>query len=338
MNIKFLFLTIFLIFCCFFPQLISAYTVEELNFSVEGDIVVGPGKTELYLDPGGQYTQEIIVSNRSGVDKIIDISVEDFESSNDADEVLKFLGGGVGPYSLKDYVKPEINQITLKHGQRLRLPVTISIPKDAEPGGLYGAAMISASNVGDLGDGVEAGTAGSKIKVVTRVASLFFVRVNGEVLENGALKEFTTNKNFYEKGPIAFSVTFENTGSVHLSPSGSIEIKNILGTEISKVNLDSWFVMPQSERTKQAKWSSDFLMGKYTAILTLDKGFNGLTETKEISFWVIPWKLLSMVAIGLILFIFFIVWLASHLQFKKDVPLNPPPANYPPPPVPPVAN
>ena len=125
----------------------SAYTIEKLNFSNEGDIVVGPGKTELWLDPGGSSTQEMVVSNRSGVPKIINISVEDFEGTSNPEETIQFLNDKTSPYSLKNFVKPEVNQITLQFGERLRLPVVVNIPAGTEPGGLYGAVMISASNV-----------------------------------------------------------------------------------------------------------------------------------------------------------------------------------------------
>ncbi len=304
----------------------SAYLVEELNFSNEGDIVVGPGKTEVFMDPGSQYTKEIIVSNRSGMDKIIDISVEDFEGTTDANGSIKFLGENKSPYSLKDYVKPEINQITLHHGQRLRLPVDITIPADVEPGGLYGAVMVSASNVPELNAPVEAGKATGKVQVITRVASLFFVRVNGAAFEQGALKDFKTDKNFYEKGPVTFKIFNENTGNVHLSPYGTIDIKNILGAQVGSIELDPWFVMPKSVRTREVKWNSNFLFGRYTALVTLNRGYQDIMDTASFTFWVIPWKLVAIAVIGLILFLFLIIWLATHLEFKKSSNRKQPPA------------
>jgi len=314
----------------------SAYMIEELNFSNEGDIVVGPGKTEVFMDPGTQYTKEIIVSNRSGMDKVVDISVEDFEGSIDANGSIKFLGENRSPYSLKDYVKPEISQIILHHGQRLRLPVDISIPEGVEPGGLYGAVMVSASNVKGAEDQVTAGTAAGKVAIITRVASLFFVRVSGDALEEGSLKSFNADKNFYEKGPVSFKIINENTGNVHLSPYGTIDIKNILGSQVGNVELDPWFVMPKSVRTREVKWNSDFLFGRYTAIITLNRGYEDIIDTASFTFWVIPWKLVSIAVIGLILFLLFIIWLVTHLEFKKGPKKTEPPmSNQPTPSSPP---
>lgn len=340
---KILFSAGLVVFFVFIAGPAGAYIIEELNFSNEGDIVVGPGKTEVLLDPGSEYTKEIIVSNRSGENKIIDISVEDFQGSSSQDSTIKFLGKDNGPYSLKDYVKPEINQIILSHGQRLRLPVLISIPETVAPGGLYGAVMVSASNVEEKVE-QEPEVATGKLKVITRVASLFFVRIKGDIFYEGRLQSFGTDKNFYEKGPVSFKIILENTGSVHFSPYGIIDIKNILGNNVGRIEIDPWFVMPNSIRTREIKWNSNFLFGRYTASLTLNKGYENTLDVVNFSFWIIPWKIISIILIALILIVWLFIWITSHFELKKkksdnfSAPKNPPASSPPMPPMPPISN
>ena len=312
-----IFVILFLCGFVFCNSKISAYSIEKLNFSNEGDIVVGPGKTELSLDPGQDSTQEIIVSNRSGATKIIDISVEDFQGTDNPNETIQFLGTGKSPYSLKDYVKPETNQITLNFGERLRLPVVISVPKTAAPGGLYGAVMVSASNIDESNNSGQSGAASGKVKIITRVASLFFITVKGDTISDGSLKDFKTEKGFYESGPINFNITSQNNGSIYLSPYGTIEVRNILGQKIDERQVDPWFVMPASTREREIKWNSNFLFGRYTATLLMNRGYKDVVDSKSISFWVIPWKIISIILIGLILVIWFFVWVLSHLQWRK---------------------
>jgi len=319
-KLQFSFFTLLLIACFIFsiPKA-SAYTIEKLNFSNEGDIVVGPGKTELSLSPGETSNKEIIVSNRSGSQKIINISVEDFQGTNDPNQAVQFLGDKVGPYSLKDYVKPEITQIILNFGERLRLPVSIAIPKTATPGGLYGAVMISASNIDEGNASVKNDEAAGKVKIITRVASLFFIRVKGDVINNGNLSDFKTAKSFYESGPVSFQIMSQNKGSVYLSPYGAIEVKNILGQKIDEREVDPWFVMPGTTRERDISWNNDFLFGRYTATILLNRGYSDIIDQKSISFWVIPWRLLSIVLIGLILVIWLFIWIFSHIEWKKPV-------------------
>lgn len=325
------------LFCIFFAGILffgfglqgaSAYTIEKLNFSDQGDIVVGPGKTELSLSPGETSNQEIIVSNRSGSPKIINISVEDFQGTKDPNETIQFLGDNRGPYSLKDYVKPEVSQVTLNFGERLRLPVSISIPNTAAPGGLYGAVMVSASNV-DQGNGETPNdSAAGKVKIITQVASLFFITVKGDVIQNGELKDFKPEKNFYEQGPITFKIISENNGSIYLSPFGSIEIKNIIGQKIGEKEIEPWFVLPGSVRERDVLWNSNFLFGRYTATVFINRGYQNIVDQKFFSFWVIPWKTLSMILIGLILVVWFFIWIfmwfAKHLRWQTPAnPANP---------------
>lgn len=313
-------------FSCGTARHVSAYMVEDLNFEVQGDIVLGPGKTELWMDKGDKYVKELLISNRSGQKKLFQIKVEDFRGSRNPGETIQFMGNEKGPYSLKDYVHPEINEIVLSHGQRLRLPVEVAIPEDAQPGGLYGAVLISAINIeGEEGDTQE--KAAGQMKLVTQLASLFFVRVKGDVLENGFMKDFKTINSFYENSPVSFSVLYENNGSVHMSPYGIIEIKNMLGKKIDELQVDPWFVMPDSVRAREIKWNKDLLFGRYTAVISMNRGYQDIIDTKSFSFWVIPWRIILIGFVVLILIIWFFVWIASHFEIKKKASDLPPPSN-----------
>ncbi len=307
--------------CVFFygirPAPASAYIVEDLNFQNTGDIVVGPGKTELWMDKGDKYTKELLISNRSGQKKLFQIKVEDFRGSRGEDQTVQFMGDQKGPFSLKDYVHPEITEIILNHGQRLRLPVQIDVSETAEPGGLYGAVLVSAINIdGDTPDLDQDKAAGST-KIVTRLASLFFVRIKGNVLENSYMKDFKTGKRFYESGPISFAMLYENNGSVHESPYGIVEIKNMLGRKIDEIQVDPWFVMPDSLRTRELKWERSLLFGKYTAVASVNRGYQNIIDKKSYDFWVVPWKILGVVIVITALLIWLFIWIIGHFEIKK---------------------
>jgi hypothetical protein len=213
------------------------------------------------------------------------------------------------------------------------LPVAIVIPATSAPGGLYGAIMISASNIDEVNGVAQVDNAAGKVKVITRVASLFFIRVRGDVVENGSLTDFKAVKSFYESGPVNFQITSENNGSVYLSPYGTIEVRNIIGQKIDERRVDPWFVMPGAVRVREIKWNSNFLFGRYTATIMMNRGYDDIIDTKSFSFWVIPWKIISIILIGLILVIWLFIWIAGHFELKK--PENPAPT-IPSQPIPPV--
>jgi hypothetical protein len=172
---------------------------------------------------------------------------------------------------------------------------------------------------------VPSGQVVSQVNLITRVAVLLFVRIKGPVLESSYLKDFTADKNFYEQGPVSFKITSENTGNVYLSPYGSIQVKDILGRTVDTRQVDPWFILPKSDRVRQITWNSNFLIGKYTALLTLHRGYmdsKDVVDVKSIDFWVIPWKIIAVGLIVLILIILLVVWIFSHIQWKKNVPTN----------------
>ena len=320
MKKTYLFLVTFLaviLFGCK-TQSAQAYVVENLNLQTNGSITIGPGKTELMLSPGDTYTMEATAANTTGSTKIIKFTVEDLAASNDPNNTIEFLGDKTGPYSLKDYVVPEASEVTLNNGERVRMPITITIPKDAAPGGLYGAIMIDAVNLPGQKT-VPAGMVGTQVSIDTRVGSLLFIRVNGKVLESSYLKNFTAAQNFYENGPVTFNIDDVNTGDVYLDPYGTIAVKDMFGRTVGQTDVAPWFVLPKSERNRVIAWNSPgFLIGRYTAVLQMNRGYSNLVDTKTTSFWIIPWRLLLIGLIGLVLVIWLIVWLASHLELKSS--------------------
>jgi hypothetical protein len=313
-SLSLLFISIFI--GCSVAGSASAYITEDLKLQSKGNIIVGPDKTEVLLAPGDTYSFELLVSNVSGMTKIVKFTTEDMTASDNPDESVVFLGNKTGPYSIKNFVKPEVDEVTLLTGQRLRMPVTITIPKDAEPGGLYGGLMVAAYNIGGPGE-VNGETAAPSINIITRVASLLFITVKGNALQSGFLKDLTMSKSFYEAGPVAFEVSSANTGNVHLDPYGTIEIKDMFGRVVDTRQVEPWFVMPRSERVREIKWNSAFLIGSYTATLKMNRGYQDIVDSKTVSFWVLPWKLILIGLILLVLVIWFFVWIGSNIEWKK---------------------
>mgnify|MGYP000965384946 CR=1 FL=1 len=298
----------------------KAVTVENLpNAPVVNDYVVGPGKVELLVSPGEVLVKNIIVTNRFGRNRDFKIELEDFKGSREGNNFLELLGPLKGPYSLKDYLVPEVMNFTLKHGDRMAIPVRINIPADAVPGGLYGSVIVSTS---DDDKQENAQNVSGNVQTKSRIAVLFFIRIRGDVKEEGNLQEFKTDKKFYNQGPVNFSLAFENTGSVYSNPSGNIEIKNIYGTTVDNVKVEQFYVLPDSIRTSQIKWDLKGLMlGYYRAHLKLDHGYDNVITERTIGFWVIPVKLVLIVLLILLivlaLIVFIIRWIRDNVEIKK---------------------
>ena len=282
-----------------------------------GDFVVGPGKTELTIKPGESRKMELMVTNRMGDERIFKFETEDTVGTADPGQTVKLLGDERGPYTLKDYIIYPVESFVLKHNERARIPVTVTVPVDAEPGGLYGSLIVTTAS--KSAESNVTSEAVPQSAVVTRIGTLFFVTVPGDIEIGGALKSFTTlpNKNFFTSGPINFQLLFENTGLLHLSPYGEMRITNMLNEEVGFVELDPWFTMPNSLRSREVQWTREFLIGRYTAVVQINRGYDDIIDTQELVFWVLPWEILASVFVGLFIFFFAIRLFFKTFEFKR---------------------
>jgi hypothetical protein len=265
------------------PTLISPpYPTEGIpgGDAVVGDFVVGPGKVDVSLKPGESRTVEMIVTNRTGETRIFNLTTEDMTGSDDVEKPVVLLGSERGPYSLRDYLKVEHRSFELGHNQRARIPVTISIPPDAEPGGLYGSMLVDTVAIEAVSG--ESSNTVPQSAIIARIGTLFFVTVEGEVEHNGALIDFATigKKTFFTDGPLSFGILHENTGSIHIAPYGEVRIKNMLGEEVGFVELEPWFILPGSQRLREITWNREFLFGQYTATAHINRGYDDIIDSR----------------------------------------------------------
>jgi hypothetical protein len=297
-------------------SLAAPYSVEKLpDETVYNDFVVGPGKYQVEIKPGESKVVNMIVSNRLGTEKAFQIQTEDFVGSRNTQATVMLLGSERGPYSLKDYLSFASTTFTIGHSERITIPVTVSIPTDAQPGGLYGSVVIS--TVTSPQDQVLEGQSSAGVSpIVTRIGSLFFIRVTGDVKEELTLEKFSLKNDakFLGSGPVNFEILYENNGTVHQNPYGSISIKNIFGSEVGQVDIEPWFILPDSLRLREVSWKSPFLFGRYEATVDIVTGIEDKEDSASVVFWVIPWKIIALAFIGLIVLIALIRWLASKIS------------------------
>lgn len=298
----------------------SAFTVEQVKgVTVVGDFAVGPGKTEMTIKPGETSIKNITVLNRMGQQMKFNLKVEDFTSSKDPRNTVQFLGDEKGPYSLKDFITLDTSEIVLQQGDRANIPVKISIPADAQPGGLYGMVAVTYSTTDPLVEQqLKEAEAKSGVGITARVANLFFIRVPGPVKEEGNLSDLYTDKKIYGGGPVTISWMYENSGNVYVNPFGYIEIKNLYGQVVHQEEIAPYFVMPGSLRLMENKWSRPFMFGRYTVDLKLNRGYGNIVDERTIAFWVLPWKIVAMIVAGIFLLIAILFGIKKWFNSKYE--------------------
>lgn len=195
---------------------------------------------------------------------------------------------------------------TLAPQERVNIPFTIRIPKDAAPGGHF--AAIHLGTVQQAKEGTQ-----PEIGILAATSALIFVRVNGDVRDQLVIREFSTDRTSYGHLPATFIIRTENSGTSHLWPIGNILITDWSGRQVAtpQVNPEMRKVLPGSIRRFETSWFrkrlppgtseyaqqwKNFAFGKYTATLVLNYGAQNQVVSAATQFWVVPWMVILTVA------------------------------------------
>lgn len=271
---------------------------------------------EMEVSPGQKQSGVVKVYNETSDNLYLTASVESFKAKDESGQPL-YLSLEEKD-SFLNWFSLSQKAIVLKPAQVILVPFTVSVPKEATPGGYY-AVIFWQTSPPEAGEGAAVGIAG-------KVGTLVLLKVKGEILEQGEILEFTPQppKNYFFKLPINFLIRFKNIGNIHLKPVGEIKLKNWFGQiQTLPVNNPPRNVLPASVRRFEVIWGQNltgdwfqqflpilqqelkyFTLGPYRAILTLNYGSEQeQTVSKEISFWFIPYHLIITVLLAIFVLI-----------------------------------
>jgi hypothetical protein len=271
---------------------------------------VTPTLFEMSANPAQEWSSTVKVINNNPYPITVYADVSNFAPQGETGQG-KFVP--VDPAiadgsTLAEWITIDREARTIEPEQSAELPFTVRVPNDATPGGHFAAILIGTKPPQESG----------KIQVSTSqvVTSLFFVRIAGDVKEDGRVREFRVMQNFVTTPHADFQVRFENKGNVHLQPQGEIDITNMWGKErgVIPINHETHFgnVLPESIRNFEFSWRGEQSfsdIGRYKAVLTLaygDESRKFVTSTAY--FYVVPVKPLLIVVGSLLFLIVLVTW------------------------------
>lgn len=260
---------------------------------------IDPPLITLTANPGQVIKTQIKLRDASGGKLLVTNQINDFTAAGE-DGTPKIITGddSNNPFSLKNWIAPLPNQL-LSPNQIINAPVTISVPSNASPGGHYGVIRFT---------GTAPQLNGSGVALTASLGALVLLTVNGNIQDNLSVQEFSVNKDgmtgsLFESTPLNFVVRLDNTGNVQEQPSGHILVTDMFGKAVvgMVVNAPPRNILPDSIRKftstiDQTNIGNKKLFGRYTAELDLSYGVKtNKTLTSTITFWVIPYKLITLI-------------------------------------------
>jgi Na+-transporting methylmalonyl-CoA/oxaloacetate decarboxylase gamma subunit len=298
-----------LMLCAFFTAHVDSVLADSQSLSVT------PPLFQISVEPGNLWQSSIRVVNTNPYPLTVYAKVANFaaEGEGGRGRFLPILDSGEDKATLAEWIVINKGPYVVPPEQTAEISFFIEVPKDASPGGHFAAILIGTEPPQETDEPLALLTAQS-------VASLFFVRIEGDIIENATIREFSILDRSIEDSSAEFSLRFENKGNVHLQPRGNIVITNMWGKTrgIIPINEKTHFgnVLPNSIRDFKFTWKGERSLadiGLYKAIVTLGYGEDEVKSADATAhFWVIPIKGLLLTLLIIALFIYAISWMIKR--------------------------
>ncbi len=282
-----------------------------------------PVSQELHITPGEPYTDKVTVWHQSEGNMKYTITIRGFKQIEGYPGTAVLLSEEeemASTTSAASWFHIETTEVVVPPQHNFELNYLIDVPEDA-PSGEYYAQIFFHSEQEQL-------PAGEAVMAYSNIAGgpTFLIRTGDEMDEEISLLEFKATHKFYEKPDVEFTTSVQNTGNVHVKPTGIIVLTNMFGQELASIEFNPTrkALIRDSIATYVSEWESNYLLtdegklaiGPITAELTLyytseSPGYNPVTA--ETDFWIFQWKL----ALAILGAIIVLVWTIKTVKKSK---------------------
>lgn len=264
---------------------------------------LSPTRSELRIQPGESGEVEISIRNVTRGAIVAKPFISDFES-NDVTGEPKLIASTEKRSSASIFsFFSGLQDVSLAPGESKNLKYTVSIPRDAAPGGYYGAVTYRAVPAD------QASSDAGQVALTANVASLVLVEVPGDITEQIQISSLKVSKgeksgSFFTNKPDTAAIQIKNNGNGFSKPFGTVVLNNTAGKEVYRYELNNATprgnILPKSSRTFSDQLKNVNKPGRYTLVANISHGSGGEVITQKVSFWYIPVWLLVLMAVLLI--------------------------------------
>ena len=276
------------------------------------DITVSPVSLDLTGQPGTEIHDKIRVHNNTNDVLHLEVQIKKITPS-DQDPGFQ-LADPTPQDEFISWIHVDTPTFDAQPKEWTYVPFTISIPSTAAFG--YYPVFVIQQDAQKTGATKTAELSGG----AAVIASLNVLSPNAYV--DAQLVDFKASHHLAEYLPVDFSVMIHNAGNIHVRPRGNIFISSGSKKDIAilEVNPGLSTIIPNSSRSFTAEWTDGFItrekndqgvyhlvfhwdaithmrIGKYSArlLLVYDSGQKDATLEAVTTFWVFPWKLVSVI-------------------------------------------
>jgi len=274
-------------------------------------ITISPDTIRESFDPGEVRDFKLKVTNLDSIDKHYFVILKDIKDLTNGGQPIFADENEISEFTMKLWVTIASDEVDVAPKETKEIDFKVTVPEDAGPGAHLGGIFLSSEppSINETG-----------VAVRYQVGSLLLFKIEGDIVEEALIREFTTDKIVYWKPGVKFTVVVENNGSSLIMPRGPLEISSIFGKKIAtlKMNDAGNSVLPNGKRTFELEWTGEwYLFGRYDAAMGLLYGDANNSMSASASFWILPMKIILPFLGGIIVFLLAIfVFLRLHIRKK----------------------
>lgn len=260
---------------------------------------VNPPITVINVIPPTSTTSQISIQNNGDTQTVFQIQIKPFKAKGENGE-LEYSREAlpiIKDIQILDAGTP-VESVTLDPKQEKKLSLNINIPQNITISDYYFSIIFISTN----SHSEESNSTINQLGIATNVLLSVGQKEDPEAI----LQDFST-KVFLEEGPVPFTVRVNNIGNQMITPKGEILIKNMFGQSVGRLSLSDVNILANSIRAipsdfsdfshPVAVWKEGFLLGLYSATLSLSLSNDGPTFTRTIHFFAFPLQILIIIVI-----------------------------------------
>lgn len=315
------------------PVLITQYSLVPKAHAENLSLKVAPSVLQIKAVPPADVQTPITIVNDSDQTVRLKLLFKIFKPAGDESGQLMYSNPQLSSESQKEtFLKNvrlvddgvAINTLTLGPKQKKDLQLNITVGKNAKITDYYFSILfLTEPQKNEEQD--ESDTDNTSMYLQAGLSIPVLLAIGPKVEPDAYIEEFTAPV-FLESGPVPFKVRVKNSGTHFVTPKGNITIKNIFGQTIGRVDLAQTNILsgttraftnthslPDPQKSPIVIWPEKFLLGFYTATISLAVSEEGPIYNRSLYFAAFPTQFIVGLVIVIIVGGFFIFRIRKKL-------------------------
>lgn len=152
-------------------------------------------------------------------------------------------------YDATSWLSVDSRQFLLAPGESRPISLRINPPDDAGPGGHYANVVFRVLNDQNTSDSQ------SSARISPELSTVLFMTVPGNITESAQV-DFTSPPTWNWSKNQEFNAAINNTGNIHLLPSGSVSISQLNGHEVEHLDFPAKLIIPGTSSSLVSEWTN----------------------------------------------------------------------------------